>query len=399
MISVNRGTFVPTSLDGDSSVGAKELDEARKHYKAGTKKKFTFKAYKRPDVKRALETLFSEKCAYCETKYGASQPIDVEHFRPKGGVEDEGSHPGYWWVAMRWSNLLPSCIDCNRRRAHIVVTEEMTLADIERSRATGAVDAGKGMAFPIRGKRCLPEDNDFGGEDALLIDPTTRDPRNHIAFLVDTRLSVVTPREVNGTIDPYGATSIGVYGLNRLRLVQARTRHLHWLLLTRDRVFRYLDNAAKEVAPDSKEKWNREALATWNELRDAARYDEPYSAVAAALVESIASELRGELENLSEEQSDRHDLSPRGRRGQGSEFAKRCARRRINRTRVDGSPAKSSEGARRIRSSRAHEPRRSERWASPTPRWSLRVKVARSHQPSSSAGHCPSPSLGPIRLL
>ncbi|MEF9674035.1 hypothetical protein QNM99_25505 [Pseudomonas sp. PCH446] len=45
--------------------------------------------------------------------------MDVEHYRPKGAVSEDASHPGYWWVAMDWDNLLPSCIDCNRKRKQV----------------------------------------------------------------------------------------------------------------------------------------------------------------------------------------------------------------------------------------------------------------------------------------
>ena len=64
------------------------------------------------------------KCAYCERIY----KLDVEHYRPKGEVRDENNnivqvanyagamidHPGYYWLCYEWSNLLPSCITCNR---------------------------------------------------------------------------------------------------------------------------------------------------------------------------------------------------------------------------------------------------------------------------------------------
>jgi hypothetical protein len=46
--------------------------------------------YRDPNVKAALEKLFNNKCAYCESPGFAGFPWDVEHFRPKGSVaEDE----------------------------------------------------------------------------------------------------------------------------------------------------------------------------------------------------------------------------------------------------------------------------------------------------------------------
>ena len=79
---------------------------------------------------------FHGKCVYCETPMNDIFPGDVEHYRPKGKVTDEnydlvymqnddGSfvsdengenkpHPGYFWLAYEWTNLMPSCTYCNR---------------------------------------------------------------------------------------------------------------------------------------------------------------------------------------------------------------------------------------------------------------------------------------------
>jgi hypothetical protein len=32
--------------------------------------------------------------------------------------EKEFEHPGYYWLAYEWTNLLPSCYDCNSFRRH-----------------------------------------------------------------------------------------------------------------------------------------------------------------------------------------------------------------------------------------------------------------------------------------
>ena len=68
--------------------GAIELAKARAHFgdPALEGKPFTFAAYKLDAVKEALNAAFGFKCAYCESFFGATQPLDVEHFRPKSGV-------------------------------------------------------------------------------------------------------------------------------------------------------------------------------------------------------------------------------------------------------------------------------------------------------------------------
>eukprot|EP01034_Spumella_vulgaris_P009128 gene9128-11597_t len=108
----------PACLDQPDKKGLNERDRARAHQQSTDPKKgsFEFAAYKHEEVKRRLDALFHGKCAYCETFYSASAPVDVEHYRPKGAVSENPNHPGYWWLAMSWDNLLPSCIDCNRKR-------------------------------------------------------------------------------------------------------------------------------------------------------------------------------------------------------------------------------------------------------------------------------------------
>jgi len=172
---------------------------------------FAFKAYKNDDVKAALADLFHGKCAYCEQRYAGTQPMDVEHWRPKGGVEEVDAlgakvlAEGYPWLAARWTNLLPSCIDCNRPR-------------IQRDVVTGeSVTLGKANQFPVTGARMpppAPGDLTPQVEDsALIIDPTIDDPTEHLSFRDDGA--------VLGRTDK-GEQSIRVYALNRAELAFER---------------------------------------------------------------------------------------------------------------------------------------------------------------------------------
>src|SRR5262249_14198650 len=68
------------------------------------------------ELKFHLCELFHGKCAYCESRVRASYGGDVEHYRPKGKVDEDNSHPGYYWLAYNPSNLLPSCALCNQAR-------------------------------------------------------------------------------------------------------------------------------------------------------------------------------------------------------------------------------------------------------------------------------------------
>src|SRR5580658_3529436 len=66
------------------------------------------------DYKPYLEWLFNHRCSFCECSI-LRNPGDVEHYRPKSEVDDDKSHPGYYWLAFDIDNLLLSCEDCNRR--------------------------------------------------------------------------------------------------------------------------------------------------------------------------------------------------------------------------------------------------------------------------------------------
>src|SRR5713226_966814 len=144
MIRIERPKISPAELSGtksNPSVGERERAEVIKFYalKSNLNKAFKFKAYKGKTVIEHLTSLFSGKCAYCESKYWGTQPVDVEHYRPKGGVmvpqlrsakqsgrsrSTKASNtdqyklrkPGYYWLAASWENLLPACIDCTRER-------------------------------------------------------------------------------------------------------------------------------------------------------------------------------------------------------------------------------------------------------------------------------------------
>jgi hypothetical protein len=160
-----------------------------------------------------LLRLFHNKCAYCESKIGENQPGDVEHYRPKGRVVNDElkpvrvthrvkgtiQHPGYYWLAYEWSNLFPSCIDCNRARRH---GDEKTMA-------------GKADRFPVENENeRAVEPGQETAERALLINPSEVDPAKHLVFHPDGTVTSLTP---------IGHRTIQELGLNvRETLVEQR---------------------------------------------------------------------------------------------------------------------------------------------------------------------------------
>ena len=116
MIKRTRPTAPRELLDPAAEV-ARERDDAMKYYTASvkSKEKFAFKVYRQRYVKEALEKIFFKKCAYCESLYVVTTPVDIEHFRPKSAVKvGRQKKLGYYWLASEWTNLLPSCNKCNR---------------------------------------------------------------------------------------------------------------------------------------------------------------------------------------------------------------------------------------------------------------------------------------------
>jgi uncharacterized protein (TIGR02646 family) len=166
-----------------------------------------FKAYKTAGVREGLSEGFRFKCAYCESPFGATQPVAIEHYRPKSKVTtDQGDKPGYYWLAAKWQNLLPSCTDCNSQRQHRMAGVMVTI--------------GKGNQFPIanEAKRASEIDGERN-EGRLLLHPYLDRPERHLEFVGE---GIVRPRLSSGRESSKGVKSIVVYALLRPKLVDAR---------------------------------------------------------------------------------------------------------------------------------------------------------------------------------
>jgi hypothetical protein len=277
--------------------------------KATNKRGFTFKAYKHDEVRDYIEKLFAGKCAYCEAFYSSTAPVDIEHFRPKGAIENEPTHPGYWWLAADWHNLLPSCIDCNRRRKQRTLAVNTSLMALLGSSASGQPggfkNAGKKDAFPIKGPRATDHKSpaQLEAERPLLINPCIDDPDDHLSFVVEQytphSLVVPLPRRQNSTpnaLDDRGAMSIQVFGLNRLGLVQERTRllrHLEFLgeqLIELNAIIEDMEDGGTDEKHVSKLRMLADRLV--DELRRMTKPDQPFSALASTWLEQYVSRIR-----------------------------------------------------------------------------------------------------------
>lgn len=221
------------------------------------------------DFMKFLKALFKGNCAYCQTKLTTGQPGDVEHFRPKGRVVDrqfkpirvtypdrgEVNHPGYFWLAYDWANLLPSCADCNRYRKQ-GPTGQLSAGRPEEG-------AGKADQFPLKDEASRAVDwRNPHSEHPLLIDPTdpNSDPTLHLQF------------ETNGQVTPLteeGAETLRVFGLNlREDLIKARGNAFDDAI---NCLHAYFDAVTNENAEKTRKNARR--------INDILRGEEPYSAM------------------------------------------------------------------------------------------------------------------------
>lgn len=207
----------------------REIDKAvgfftdKSNYKNNVKlcqKSFTFRVYKDAELAKELQALFGGKCAYCESNYAHVTPKEVEHFRPKAEIEmvkNSSVYPGYFWLAAEWTNLLISCVDCNRVRNHDVPGQSKR------------VRLGKGAQFPLDDEklRVRKHGRDLSGEERvrLLIDPCREDPEKLLKFDDEGLIHpVYGPSAFKGK---KAKTSIDVYALQRKPLVEERKRTLN----------------------------------------------------------------------------------------------------------------------------------------------------------------------------
>jgi hypothetical protein len=160
-----------------------------------------------------LHDVFHYKCAYCEGKFGAGFPWQVEHYRPKSEVTEQRrilEHPGYFWLAYEWHNLLLCCGECN-------TWEEKTPKNRSKSHPA------KSNEFRIRGPRVQSPDPDparwldqLRDEKPLLLNPYfLDDPAKHFGFLETGYIYGKTEE---------GRETLEVCNLNRIELIERRTK-------------------------------------------------------------------------------------------------------------------------------------------------------------------------------
>ena len=163
-------------------------------------------------VREKLNKYYFHKCAYCEVICKA----EIEHYRPKRGVEEDENHKGYYWLAYEWSNLVPSCRYCN-------------------------TEGGKGNQFPIMGPRVISPSLDSLGnldvtqslvsspnlslEKPFLLHPEIDDPSEVLGFTIDDEKKGIKIVGLDNEVKR-GEKTIKICNLNRDFLKLARKKNV-----------------------------------------------------------------------------------------------------------------------------------------------------------------------------
>ena len=158
------------------------------------------------EMNAALSELTDGKCWYCESRQIRSdQPVD--HFRPKGAVYEDPTHPGYWWLAFDYNNYRFSCTFCNSRRR-----------DVDNG------VGGKGDRFPIRDEhhRARTEADPIAAEEPDLLDPLDPNDPSLLFFENDGRVVPFIANIDDSRRFHRAEVSIQIYHLNHSKTKRAR---------------------------------------------------------------------------------------------------------------------------------------------------------------------------------
>ena len=273
MIKVRRPR-APRELSMPAPAVKAERDAALSFHiiKANLNKEFPFKVYREEYVKAVMEKAFHGKCAYCESYYQSLIPVDVEHFRPKGAVVVDGkiTKPAYYWLASEWSNLLPSCIRCNRANKYNMPNKK-------------TVTMGKKNFFPLEeGSPRAKKPGEEQKERPLLLNPYKDDPEKHLEF--SSNGIVMAAQDGHGRISKKGEQSITIYALSRPSLIERRAEVAKLIAAQIERVREATVNVREFPATPRFKRVLRRELAS---LKDFRKPEKEFAAMARQLTDEF----------------------------------------------------------------------------------------------------------------
>jgi len=291
MIYVERNRVkVPDILVDELKKGKKETKKNIQFANNGEFEKMSFSAYSESDVKDALIELFKGKCAYCESKFLHVYPGDVEHFRPKGEIEEAtpNKKPGYYWLAADWTNLLLSCRNCNQKLKHQI------FGKVQKE------TMGKMNQFPldkdfkhIQNHKTYSKKISAEEQNRLLINPCIENPESYFKY---ESAGVIKPKVSAGKYFQMAEKSITVYVLQRMSLVQAREKVYIEIKAQMQRVLEAVtnlnDSMSKPALKDKRIVFDKILKREMVRLKKFTNDDEEYAGMARQIVNDFINTIK-----------------------------------------------------------------------------------------------------------
>lgn len=213
-----------------------------------------------------FDKLSHGKCWYTESKNPGTDD-DVDHFRPKGAIDEDDAHGGYYWQALKWTNFRLSCHRANRLREN---------PDEKKTH-------GKGDHFPLfnPAQRAKGPGDDIALERPLLLDPVNPFDPPKLTFKMDGTVAVAPRYETNADIVRQVEMSRVLLHLDWPAFVDDRTQLYNQIAFKVQEGEQYAERAKDDVAAE---------VALRNlvtDLLDLTKEDRPYSAAASAYISSF----------------------------------------------------------------------------------------------------------------
>jgi hypothetical protein len=234
----------------------------------------------------SIVRMFYLKCAYCEVLLGpGNRAGQLDHYRPKGSVRTARGqpvsvtwhkkpsprpHPGYYWLAYEFTNLVPVCAACNNRTSDL----------------DGSV-AGKRDWFPMAKDEYSVTPGGEIAEDPLLLNPWYDDPTDHMLFAFESGRIVPTSDKGEATVE--------LLGLNSDALVQARR---HACDDVAEKYTRYMQNRVRMITTrvaGLRAGLEAEVMDLSAEFRRWRIGDAEFSAFRVSALDSYEKEIAGDL--------------------------------------------------------------------------------------------------------
>ncbi|MGM9506848.1 hypothetical protein ACS5NO_03960 [Larkinella sp. GY13] len=150
-------------------------------------------------VRDKLNEYYFQKCAYCETYCKA----EIEHYRPKKAVKGEVN--GYYWLCYEWSNLVPSCHDCNTAGGK---GNQFPVSGIRVSKPSFGTDGKLNKA------KSLAHSDELSGEKPYLLHPEIDEPLEFLGVIIDPSGEGLRLTGIDG-VHQRGEQTIRICNLNR----------------------------------------------------------------------------------------------------------------------------------------------------------------------------------------